>query len=86
LQGQQEEMVRQGTIMNEVVKATGEVIKLETALNQNLNSLASATNFEDTVMSLSAAIHLLNARLGHSPKSASRVNLDKKTPAQGRAA
>lgn len=86
LQGQQEEMVRQGKIMNEVVKATGDVIKLETALNDNLHSLASSTNFEDTVMSLSAAIHLLNARLGHSPESASRVNLDKKTPAQGRAA
>ncbi|MEO8494624.1 MAG: MotA/TolQ/ExbB proton channel family protein [Planctomycetota bacterium] len=86
LQGQQEEMVRQGKIMNEVVKATGEVIKLETALNENLHLLAGSKNFEDTVMSLAAAIHLLNARLSHSPESASRVNLDKKTPAQGRAA
>ena len=86
LQGQQEEMARQGKIMNEVVKATGDVIKLETALNENLHSLAGAKNFEDTVMSLSAAIHLLNARLGHTPEFASRVELDKKTPAQGRAA
>lgn len=86
LQGQQEEMIRQGKIMNEVVKATGEVITLETALNENLHSLAGSRNFEDTVMSLSAAIHLLNARLGHTPDNASRVNLDKKTPAQGRAA
>ena len=86
LQGQQEEMVRQGKIMNEVVQATGEVIKLEKALNENLDSLAGAKNFEDTVMSLSAAIHLLNARLGHSPESPSRVNLDKNAPAQGRAA
>ncbi|MBC8350899.1 MAG: MotA/TolQ/ExbB proton channel family protein [Planctomycetes bacterium] len=86
LQGQQEEMVRQGRIMNEVVKATGEVITLEKALNENLHSLAGSKNFEDTVMSLSAAIHLLNARLGHTPDSASRVELDKKTPAQGRAA
>jgi hypothetical protein len=86
LQGQQEEMVRQGKIMNEVVKATGDVIKLETALNENLHSLAGSKNFEDTVMSLSAAIHLLNARLGHSPEHAPRVTLDKKASAQGRAA
>ena len=86
LQGQQEEMVRQGKIMNEVVQATGEVVKLETALNENLHSLAGAKNFEDTVMSLSAAIYLLNARLGHLPESSSHVNLDKNAQAQGRAA
>ncbi len=86
LQGQQEEMVRQGKIMNEVMAATGDVIKLEQALNQNLDSLAGSKNFEDTVMSLSAAIHLLNARLGHSNDGASRVQLDKDSQAQGRAA
>ena len=86
LQGQQEEMVRQGKIMNEVVQSTGEVIKLEAALNDNLNSLAGSTNFEDTVMSLSAAIHLLNVRLGHSPEAPARVELEAKAQSKGRAA
>lgn len=61
---QQEEMVKQGVVMNKALEATSDVIKLETALNQNLRSLAGAKHFEDTVMSLSAAIHLLNSRLG----------------------
>ncbi|MFM2094140.1 MAG: hypothetical protein RIS70_1264, partial [Planctomycetota bacterium] len=34
------------------------------ALNANLAALSGSKNFEETVMSLSAAIHLLNARLG----------------------
>jgi len=41
-------------------------VQLERALNDNLSALAGAKNFEDTVMSLSAAIHLLTTRLGHS--------------------
>ena len=64
LQTQQQELVKQGEVMARVVEATGEVIKLETSLNRNLKSLAGAKNFEDTVMSLAAAIHLLNTRLG----------------------
>ena len=61
---QQREMVRQGEVMSQVVSATGDVVKLEQALNNNLRELAGAKHFEDTVMSLSAAIHLLNSRLG----------------------
>ena len=64
LQAQQQELVKQGEVMARVVEATGEVIKLETALNQNLKMLSGSQNFEDTVMSLAAAIHLLNTRLG----------------------
>jgi len=33
-------------------------------LPTNLSALAGSKNFEDTVMSLAAAIHLLNSRLG----------------------
>lgn len=85
LHSQQEEMVRQGAIMNEVVSATGDVIKLEQALNDNLQHLSGATNFEDTVMSLAAAIHLLNSRLGHASDGGPKVELDK-SDSQGRAA
>jgi hypothetical protein len=34
-----------------------------------LSALAGAQHFEDTVMTLSAAIHLLTTRLGHNPES-----------------
>ena len=64
LKSHQEEMVRQGEVMSQAVNATGDVIKLETALNDNLKQLAGAQHFEQTVMSLSAAIHLLNLRMG----------------------
>jgi biopolymer transport protein ExbB/TolQ len=66
MQAQQRELMRQGEIMTEVVQATGEVITLEKSLNENLKTLAGAKNFEETVMSLSAAIHLMSARLGSS--------------------
>lgn len=85
LQTQQQELVKQGEVMARVVEATGEVIKLETSLNRNLKSLAGAKNFEDTVMSLSAAIHLLNTRLGAPAADVRQIDLEQKTP-EGRAA
>lgn len=63
IHAQQTEMVRQGDIMSKVLDATGDVIQLERALNENLQALAGAHNFEETVMSLSAAIHLLNSKV-----------------------
>lgn len=64
LERQQDELLRLGDVMTRVLKATGEVAKLEHTLNRNLKALAGAKNFEDTVMALSAAIHLLNSRVG----------------------
>jgi biopolymer transport protein ExbB/TolQ len=61
---QQSELVRQGEMMSRAIEATGKVAGLQDVLNQNLKSLAGAKNFEDTVMSLSAAIQLLSTRLG----------------------
>ena len=60
---QQKELARQSEALERVVQATGDVVSLERALNENLEMLAGSKNFEDTVMSLSAAIHLLNTRL-----------------------
>lgn len=85
MRSQQEEMVKQAELMAQVVKATGDVLGLEKALNENLRALSGAKNFEDTVMSLSAAIHLLNARLGKSPDDAPHIEL-KKPATKGRAA
>jgi len=41
------------------IQAAGEVTRLEDALNRNLAALAGSKNFEETVVSLAAAIHLL---------------------------
>lgn len=64
MRAQHAELSRHSEILLEVVRATGDVVRLEQALNSNLAALAGAKNFEDTVMSLSAAIHLLTTRLG----------------------
>jgi biopolymer transport protein ExbB/TolQ len=83
LHAQQCEMVRQGEVLGQVVRATGDVVQLERALNENLNALAGSKNFEDMVLSLSAAIHLLTTRLG----KPDAMHLDlKATPTKGRAA
>ena len=83
LHSQQGELVRQGELMTQVLQATGDVMKLERALNDNLRALAGSKNFEDTVMSLSAAIHLLNTRLETVPYDPIELDTSVK---QGRAA
>ena len=84
---QQDAMSKQGKVMLGAVHAVGQINSLQQSLNDNLRSLAGAKNFEDTVMSLSAAIHLLNTRLGQ-PEGAHRVELDsaRSTSTQDRAA
>ncbi len=47
-----------------VVEAGDQIARLEQTLNRNLQSLAGAKKFEETVVSLAAAIQLLSARLG----------------------
>jgi biopolymer transport protein ExbB/TolQ len=85
MQAQQQEISRQSELMARIVEATGDVMQLETSLNQNLKALAGSKNFEDTVMSLAAAIHLLNMRLGPAEGETRRIDLG--PPAvQGRAA
>ncbi|MFO7907110.1 MAG: MotA/TolQ/ExbB proton channel family protein [Planctomycetota bacterium] len=85
LHAHQQELANQGEVMARVMEATGDVIKLETSLNENLKSLAGAKNFEDTVMSLAAAIHLLNTRLGATGAETNQIELEPKS-SQGRAA
>jgi hypothetical protein len=84
LHAQQQEMVKQGELMTQAIRVAGDVVQLEKALNQNLSALAGSKNFEDTVMSLAATIHLLNVRLGKAIE-APHVEL-KATQPRGRAA
>lgn len=67
LSDHQTEMTRQSEILKQAVDATGEIAKLESALNTNLESLSGAGRFEETVNSLAATIHLLNVRLKGAP-------------------
>lgn len=64
LGAQQAELARQGQVLLQVVEATGQVTRLENTLNENLAALASAQHFEEAMVSLSATLNLLNARLG----------------------
>jgi hypothetical protein len=77
-------MVKQGELMTQAIRVAGDVVQLEKALNQNLSALAGSKNFEDTVMSLAATIHLLNVRLGNAIE-APHIEL-KATQPRGRAA
>lgn len=66
----------QADVLGRAVEAAGEVARLEDALNRNLSTLAGAKHFEQTVISLAAAIHLLNARLAQSPADIPPVQLE----------
>lgn len=72
----QSNLTRQAEVVGRAVEATGQIARLEESLNRNLAALAGSRNFEQTVMSLAAAIHLLNARLGHAPADAPGVHLE----------
>ena len=79
-------MGKQTEILERAVVATGEVIRLEDALNRNLTALAGAKHFEQTVISLAATIHLLNARLTETATNAAPVKLEPKLGPPRRAA
>lgn len=81
---QQGELRKHGELMLKVVDATGRVIQLEDALNQNLDSLAGSVKFEETINTLNAAVSLFTARLG--AMSAERSKVDLKSDSKGQAA
>jgi biopolymer transport protein ExbB/TolQ len=66
----QEQLVKQSDVLLQVVDSTGQISKLENALNQNLATLRQGYHFEEMALNLSAAIQLLCARLGHLPTAA----------------
>jgi hypothetical protein len=57
------ELAEQAEVLQRAVEAAGEVVRLEDALNRNLAALAGAKHFEQTVLSLAAAVNMLSARL-----------------------
>ncbi len=63
LEGVQNSLAQQADTMGRILQATGDVEQLQDVLNRNLAALAGAKNFEQTVLGLAAAIHLLNGRM-----------------------
>ena len=63
LAAQQTELRKQSEVLLKVVSATGQITELEDTLNRNLSTLSGAKHFEDAILSLSAAIHLLTTRV-----------------------
>jgi biopolymer transport protein ExbB/TolQ len=72
----QRAVIQKAEVLGRAAEATNHVVQLERALNENLAALAGAKNFEKTVMSLAATIHLLNARLSDLPADVCNVQLD----------
>ncbi len=58
----QDGTVKQTEAIRNMLGTGSQLVKLEENLHQNLVALAQVGNFEETVNSLAAAIHLLNAR------------------------
>jgi len=65
----QSALAQQADVLRQVVQASGEVVRLEDALNRNLAALAGSRHFEQTVLNLAAAVQLLNARLSELPQA-----------------
>jgi len=78
----QKAVVQKAELINRAVESTGQVTRLEEALNRNLSALAGSKNFEQTVMSLAAAIHLLTSRLTDMPAEAPTVQLEPRRTGQ----
>jgi hypothetical protein len=81
---QQAEVAKQTELITRISQATSDVAGLEQTLNDNLTALAGAKHFEETVLSLSAAIQLLSAKLSHLPDRSPTVEL--RSSWQGKAA
>ena len=70
------ELTSRAEVLERAVAATGEVTRLEGALNHNLAALAGAKHFQETVLSLAAAVNMLSARLADTPDVETLIHLE----------
>jgi biopolymer transport protein ExbB/TolQ len=70
------ELTQRAEVLERAVAAAGEVARLEDALNHNLAALAGAKHFEQTVLSLAAAVNMLSARLAETPNAGAPIKLE----------
>ncbi|VAX41508.1 probable biopolymer transport protein [hydrothermal vent metagenome] len=59
---QQVALLKQGELLSGVVEQEKELAQLQKLLTQNMNALRETETFEETIHSLTAAVHLLTAR------------------------
>jgi biopolymer transport protein ExbB/TolQ len=74
-----EQLTRQTEVLRQAIEATGDVMRLEDALNRNLTTLAGAKHFEQTVLSLAAAVNMLSARLAETPSTPVRLETTRRS-------
>jgi hypothetical protein len=65
-----EKIAQQTAALAQIQQSGGELTKLQQSLAKNLETLAGAGMFDEAVHSLTAAVHLLTARVSPSPKKA----------------
>jgi biopolymer transport protein ExbB/TolQ len=70
------ELAGRAAVLQQAVEAAGEVVRLEDALNHNLAALAGAKHFEQTVLSLAAAVNMLSARLAETTDPGVPIKLE----------
>jgi hypothetical protein len=70
------ELAGRAAVLQRAIEAAGDVARLEDTLNHNLAALAGAKHFEQTVLSLAAAVNMLSARLAETPNPALPIKLE----------
>ena len=65
-----ERLTLQAQMLVQLQSGEAQLVRLQETLQQNLASLAGTGAFEQAVQSLTAAIHLLTARVGATPAPA----------------
>jgi len=71
----QREQHRQTEMLRQISTATSEISKLEHALNQNLSALAGTRQFDEMLLTLTAALHLLTGRLSTNDEQLKQIHL-----------
>ena len=75
LEQHHDSLADQTALLGKVVDATRDISSLERSLDANLNTLASAGRFDETLATLAAAVQLLAVRAGDASSDARRVEL-----------
>ena len=75
LERHHDSLADQTVLLGKVVDATRDISSLERSLDANLNTLASAGRFDETLATLAAAVQLLAVRAGDASSDARRVEL-----------
>jgi hypothetical protein len=79
MHSQQSQLAHQTEMLTRIIDASNLVVRLEKTLNHNLATLAGSQHLQETLLSVSSAIALLNARLGQLTPMGPHVELHEAT-------